>query len=141
MHRYTSRTKKLLGAGGSLLLVGLLLASSVVAKEISPEAKAPETVAVGEEFLYDSHGRRDPFWRLVNPSGAIVNYDHEMSASDLALEGIMTGKDGRNVAIINGQLLKTNDTLGAYRVKSIDPSTVILQKDQELIKLKLKKED
>lgn len=133
--------KALLVLTGCVFLAGSVLSSKGWAEGISSQTKAAETVAVGEEFLYDSHGRRDPFWRLVNPSGAIVNYEHDMSASDLALEGIMTEKDGRNVAIINGQILKTNDTLGAYRVKSIDPSTVILQKNQELIKLKLKKEE
>ena len=59
-----------------------------------------------ETFVYDDDGRRDPFWQLVSPSGVILNYETDFLITDLALEGIMAGKDGKNFAIINGRILK-----------------------------------
>ena len=90
-------------------------------------------------FKYEDHGKRDPFWSLVSPSGTIVNYDNELELSDLALQGVMAGVDGQNLAIINGRILKLNDQIGEYVVTEISKEYVILKKEEQELLLKLKK--
>jgi hypothetical protein len=41
-------------------------------------------VAADEKsFIYDDHGKRDPLWALVTPSGAVMNYETEVFVSDM----------------------------------------------------------
>jgi len=97
------------------------------------------TAEENEQFVYDDQGRRDPFWRLVSPSGAILNYETDFLITDLALEGIMAGKDGKNYAIVNGRILKAADVIGQFVVERIDDDRVILKKGRQKFELKLKK--
>lgn len=93
-------------------------------------------------FVYKDRGKRDPFWPLVNAGGAIVNYaDEDLLLTDLNLEGIMTGEAGENIAIINGTIVKENDKVGLYVIKTIEPYAVVLLKGDETFTLKLKKEE
>ena len=93
-------------------------------------------------FSYENNGKRDPFWPLVSPSGALINYDQDLSVSDMDLEGVMLEKDGRNVAIINGTIIKVNEKVGLFTVISINADGVVLKKGQEkTVSLKIKKED
>ena len=101
-------------------------------------------IAIAEEqktFVYEDNNKRDPFWPLVSPGGVILNYDKEFRISDLALEGIMAGEDGLNYAIINGRVLKREDTIGQFTVDRIDDNRIILKKGKQKIELKLKKEE
>src|SRR3989338_2328858 len=70
-------------------------------------------------FVYDDHGKRDPLWPLVGPAGNILNYDKEFQATDLKIEGIISGVNGQNLAIINGQIVKKGDQLGPLVVARI----------------------
>ncbi len=97
--------------------------------------------AQDEEFRYDDHGRRDPFWRLVTGTGAIVSYEQDIISSDLVLEGIMTGEGGQNIAIINGMIVGPLDRIGMFVVQDIQPDAVILRKGLENVTLKIKKEE
>ena len=105
----------------------------------------PGTLGWAEEtkptFLYDDHGKRDPLWPLVTTSGAIMNYETEVFVSDLVLEGIIVGEDGTNLAIINGVIVKKNDTVGKYSISEISSLAVVLIKGQEKFTLRLKKEE
>lgn len=103
----------------------------------------PMVFAETEEvpFTYDDHGKRDPFWRLVSPSGAILNFDSDLMLSDMALDGIISDPNGGNMAIINSIIVKTNDNIGLYVVSSVDKDKVILNKGGEIYVLKLKKEE
>ena len=92
-------------------------------------------------FFSDDQGKRDPFWRLVTPSGVIINYDKDILASDMVLEGILVGENGNNVAIIDGKIIKEKDTLGVFIVEEIGPDSVVLRKGQENFTLTLKKEE
>jgi hypothetical protein len=104
---------------------------------------AKPTPAPAEEgaFVYHDHGKRDPFWALVNSSGALINYDKDLLASDMSLEGILIEPDGNNIAIINGTIVKANDNIGVFVVKKIENNIVTLQRGQEKVILKLKKEE
>ena len=100
-----------------------------------------ETLMAEESFVYEDHGKRDPFWRLVNNSGAMVNYETEVLLSDMVLEGIISGANGDNLAIINHVIVKSNDKFGLFVVGRIDRDTVLLTKGQESFELKLKKKE
>lgn len=102
-------------------------------------AFAQEELLSQNPFVYDDHGRRDPLWPLVNSNGAILNYESEFLITDLALEGIMAGTDGRNLAIINGRVLKAKDTIGQFSVEKIGGDSILLKKGKRKFELKLKK--
>ncbi len=98
------------------------------------------SVFADAEFVYDDHGKRDPFWPLVSPSGTILNYDKDLEYGDMTLEGVVHDiKGGRSLAIINGNVLKKNDTLGAYVIADIHPNKVILIKDTNEFILEIRK--
>ncbi len=97
------------------------------------------TAQESELFVYDDGGRRDPLWPLVNSNGAILNYESEFLITDLALEGIMAGAQGENLAIINGRVLRANDSIGQFVVGNIAEDSIILRKGKQKFKLKLKK--
>lgn len=90
-------------------------------------------------FVYDDHGKRDPFAPVVNASGAITVYDSNLSVVDLSLEGIVADAQAKNVAIINGKIVKVGDTIGPYAIESIAIDSVGLTKDQDHFTLKLKR--
>jgi hypothetical protein len=94
-----------------------------------------------ENFIYDDHDKRDPLWPLVSSSGAILNYEKDLMAVDMVLEGILVDTTGNNVAIINGMIVNLNDRIGLFIVKEIGANFVTLQKDDETVTLKLKKEE
>ena len=101
------------------------------------------SVVFAEEkpFVYDDHGNRDPFWRLVTPSGMIMNYEKNLSILDLTLEGVMEGKGNKNLAIINGQIVKKNGHIGQFLVVEINKNSVILAEGEQRFELKLIKEE
>ena len=99
-----------------------------------------EINAQGDEgFVYNDHEKRDPFWPLVSPSGKILSYDKDLLISEISLEGIMADSQGRNIAIINGVVLKQGDKIGLFEVDVITKTQVILKKGQEQAVLDLNK--
>lgn len=92
------------------------------------------------EFVYNSHGKRDPFLPLVSKEGYLINREADVTASEMNLEGIIFDKSGKSLAIINGQVLKISDKIGNYTVSSIEKQKVTLQGDEEII-LELKREE
>ena len=91
-------------------------------------------------FVYDDKGRRDPFWKLISSTGAIVNYETDLMITDLELQGIMSGAAG-NIAMINGKVVRKNDKVGQFVIQDITDDWVLLKKDQQVFKLRLKKEE
>lgn len=102
---------------------------------------ASEEVKEEGIFIYNDHERRDPFWPLVSSEGGIVSYETDLQITDLNLEGIITGAGGKNLAVINGRIVKRNDSIGKFTVTEIKSAAVVLLKGQERYELKLKKED
>ena len=97
--------------------------------------------AENQQFVYDDQGRRDPFWKLVSPSGSILNYETDILISEMTLEGIIFDPAGKSFAIINSNVVKPNDSIGFYLVSAIGPKKVTLMKGQEKFVLELKKEE
>ena len=92
-----------------------------------------------ENFVYDDHGKRDPFVPLVSSSGMVITYDENLSLNDLVLEGIASDASGNNAAIVNDKVVKIHDTIGPYVVDAIGPDYVEFLKGGEKFVLKLKK--
>jgi len=70
----------------------------------------------------------------------IMNYDKNLSFADLTIEGIMMGQTGENLAVINGNVVKKNTSLGQFIVARITADKVVLKDGQQQFELKLKKE-
>ena len=90
-------------------------------------------------FVYDEHGKRDPFVPLVSSAGMVVTYDEDLAVNDLNLEGIVSDASGNNVAIVNGKVVKFRDQIGPYVVDVIAVDHVEFLKGTERFILKLKK--
>lgn len=97
-------------------------------------------LAQGTTFTYNDHGRRDPFWPLISPSGAILIYDANVTFSDMILEGIIYDPQGEKLAIINTKVVKAEDNVGGFFVVKIEPNYVVLSKDGQEFTLRSKKE-
>ena len=76
---------------------------------------------------------------LFRSGGAILNFETDFLITDLALEGIMAGEEGKNFAIINGRIVKPEDEIGQFFIERIDDDRVILKKGKQKFELKLKK--
>ncbi len=90
-------------------------------------------------YAYDDHGRADPMIPLVTLSGNVLNYNRDVDASDLVLEGIVADAGGNNLAIINGNVLKVADVFGHYTIDAVHVDEVILHDGDKIISLKIKK--
>lgn len=92
-------------------------------------------------FIYDDKAARDPLWPLVGAKGTIVTYNTDLVISDLKLEGVMSDAQGKGLAIINGRIVKVDDSLGQFIVMEIADDSVILLKGDQRFELRLKKEN
>lgn len=90
-------------------------------------------------YVYDDHGKKDPFSPLVSPTGVLVDDEEGMGISDLNLEGIVSDASGSNLAIMNGKVVKAGDHIGPYLVNVIAEDSVRLLKDNQEFVLNLKK--
>ena len=97
------------------------------------------SVYAQETFVYDDHGKRDPFVPLVSSAGMVVTYDDDLSVNDLVLEGIVADSSGNNAALVNGKVVKAHDQVGPYVVDIIAVDHVEFLKGTERFILKLKK--
>jgi hypothetical protein len=97
------------------------------------------SVYAQEAFVYDDHGKRDPFVPLVSSTGMVVTYDEDLAVNDLVLEGIVADATGNNAAIVNGKVVKVHDQIGPYTVDVIAADHVEFLKGTQRFILKLKK--
>src|SRR3989338_6031991 len=97
--------------------------------------------ADSETFQYESRGRRDPFVPLIGPDKPLVaGLEDITSVEDVKLEGIAIGGKGRRAAIINGEMLKENDTVGILTVKKITKKVVTILLGPEEYNLNISEE-
>jgi hypothetical protein len=99
--------------------------------------------AGGEEVLfeYPSDVDRDPFNPLVNADG-MLNIRLVRQEGDLALNGVLYSptRDQR-MAIINGEMLREDDSIGSYIIETIAQDSVVLVKESKKITLRMGGED
>jgi hypothetical protein len=108
---------------------------------VAGDSYAQNTSTAKQSFIYQDHGKKDPFWPLISSTGNIINYDTDLSVTDMALEGIMLGANGNAVAIVNGKVVKKGDKMGDFIVDSIDKDFVVFSKGEEKFELRLKKKE
>jgi len=98
--------------------------------------------ALCSAFEYNSHGKRDTFAPLVGSDKpvAAMRLADVASVEEMSLEGIVTNAKGEMVALVNGEMLKTNDRVGEIIVKSITSSGVTFSVGGKEYKLKLPEE-
>lgn len=101
---------------------------------------AHNLMAESTSFVYNDNGKRDPFWPLVSPGGAVLVYGEDVEFADMTLEGIIFDPKGERLAIVNGKVVKPSDSVGGFVVFSVQEDSVVLQKDGQEFILQLKKE-
>ena len=80
-----------------------------------------------EIVKYESKGKRDPFVPLIGQErGRATGLENVTSIQDINIEGIATGAGGKNVAILNGQMVKENDKFGILQIKQITRRSIII---------------
>ena len=108
---------------------------------VAPVLRAAENPPEEKGFIYQDHGKRDPFWPLVSSTGNAINYDSDLSVTDMTLEGIVLNENGDAIAMINGKVVKKGDRVGEFMVDSIEKTLVVFSKGEEKFELKLKKKE
>lgn len=81
---------------------------------------------------------RDPFMPLIDPHGRIL-ITREIDVEGMSLEGIIYSEENPAV-VINGEILRENETIGDYLVLEIERERVVLKKDGKEYELKLEVE-
>lgn len=78
-------------------------------------------------YVYDSHGRRDPFVPLLGvTSGSIGSLEDIMGIEDVSFQGFAVDSAGRKVVVLNGEMITEGRTIGRLTVKKILRNEVIL---------------
>ena len=81
----------------------------------------------GENFQYESHGKRDPFIPLVGiERPATSSLEDITSIGEVKLEGIASRPGGKLIAILNGEIVKEGDRFGEIQIKKITKKTVTI---------------
>lgn len=97
----------------------LFLSLSAAAVFISP--------VTGDDYQYDSHGKRDPFVPLISiDRPAVSRLEDVTSIMDVKLEGIASSPGGKMAAILNGEIAKEGDRFGDIEIKNITKKTVTI---------------
>lgn len=95
------------------------------------------SLVFGNEFRYDSHGKRDPF---LSPS--TQNFaEGQLSHGELKLEGIVIDQKGKSYAVINGEIVREGQSFQGFLIKTITTQEVTFQKDNEAFKIPLRQDD
>ena len=126
-----------------LLMTVLLMIASHIAyagdvKE-SVEEAAPEVKQKEALFTYDSGEKRDPFVPLVGVTARSVRTLEDIATiRDIRLQGVAVAADGRNIAIINGHMIKEGVTAGRLTIVRVTKKAVVLKIDEVEYEVELK---
>lgn len=95
------------------------------------------SLANGEEFRYDSHGKKDPF---VSPAQAVVTTT-QMGSGELRLEGVIVDPQGSSYAIVNGQIVRQGEAFEGFLLKKVEPNQALFEKSGEHFAVVLRRDD
>ena len=109
----------------------LVIMFSIVS-EIEPNDIAPK---------YEKGAKRDPFIPIITNDGQLINIEDEEKEIHFNLEGIIFDKEGQSMAIINGQILRKNDTILDAKIVEVRKNSVVYVKDGEIFVLNAEKEE
>jgi hypothetical protein len=91
-----------------------------------------------KEFVYEAKGKRDPFVPLVSERGIYASDAYGISGiKDIRLEGIVWDETKGSAAIINGEIAREGQMVGAAEVLRIEKDAVIFSIDGEDTRLEL----
>ncbi len=95
------------------------------------------------KFVYDRHGKRDPFIPLVGLPHVRTAVSEILSIDDVDFQGIARDARGRRIVIINGEMLTRGSKLGALKVLKItdDEAIVIIREKKYTLNLYEKQEE
>jgi len=77
-------------------------------------------------FIYDSHGKRDPFVSLAGGEEKGIVATDVTGIEDISLQGVATDSKGRFVSIINSEVFKKGDKIGDVVIKEIKKDSVVV---------------
>jgi hypothetical protein len=104
---------------------------------------ALNTFAYGENFVYNSHRRRDPFvppyLKDDNTKRPIEdNKKPEIDYSLINLQAVVYDPQGDSAVIINGQIMKKGDKTDFFTLRDIREDSVIIEVlgEQKILKLR-----
>ncbi|MDD5292237.1 MAG: general secretion pathway protein GspB [Candidatus Omnitrophica bacterium] len=100
-----------------------------------------DVMAQDNGTIYDSAKKRDPFIPYVTNDGQLINIREEGEDININLEGIFYDKDGQSMVIINGEILRKNDTIGNIKIVEVKRDGIVYSKKGEIYTLSAKKED
>lgn len=90
---------------------------------------------------YQSHGKRDPLVPLLTEDGQRIHppgFDEEpltQGVTHLVLQGVVFDPQAESYAVINGEIVRKNDTIGDVKVLKIEPAVVTVLADGQPQKL------
>jgi len=90
-----------------------------------------------ESYPYDKN-QKDPLSPLIDNYGIIL-IPKETDIAGMVINGIIYSDDDP-VTIINGEVLRLNDSIGDFIISEIDKEKVVLKKGNEVFTLELKEE-
>lgn len=97
-----------------------------------------------DTYRYSADGTRNPFMALVTADGRIVHpkkQDVPGADTDLSLEGIVYDRHDLSYAVVNGQILRTGDSVGTYQILRIEKDKVIFIREGQPRDVFIKKEE
>lgn len=93
-------------------------------------------------FSYEAGGKRDPFIPLIGQEKVKSSgLENITSIEDVALEGMAVGAGNKNIAILNGQMVKEGDKFGTLIIKKISNKQVDLSIEGKNYKLDFQEEE
>jgi hypothetical protein len=101
------------------------------------------SATAADQPAYDAQGKRNPFIPLVTSDGRLQMIEDTAQASkdtELVVDGIMFDKYGVSYALVNGDVVKVGDSVGEYRVLSIEPRKVAFIKEGQVKEVPFEKE-
>jgi hypothetical protein len=91
-----------------------------------------------EKPAYDAKGKRDPFVPLMSEKGIYASDAYGISGiKDIRLEGIVWDETKGSAAIINGEIVREGQKIGAAEILRIEKDAVIFSIDGEDTRLEL----
>ena len=104
---------------------------------------ALNTFAYAAGFVYNSHGRRDPFvppylQGQTEKKPKDDNVKSEVNYSAIVLQAVVYDPAGESAVIINGQIMKINDQTDFFVIKDImrDGAVVEVSGERKILKLR-----
>jgi type II secretory pathway component PulC len=92
-----------------------------------------ETVARDTEFIYDDHGKKDPFGP---PKMGSQDSLGENILMDLRVEGIIWDEDNP-IAVVNGKVVGVGDSVNGVKIIKIKQNEVIFDVQGKTVPVKL----